>query len=187
MQARRSALRAGQFPFAATLVEIYAELNSLWRLPQKAIDQMMACELETERENLFAISGALPMVRAARLAGWLGQGAVCAITARQGCLSLPAGWLSLESRIVTTSALASPDGLPWGHIYSLMLRRGCIQVTCTLRLIFAIIKTCATVYPIRSSHLCWGLGRAAGRLEVKCQNEHENERPQQRRERLARK
>ena len=40
-----------------TLAEIYAELNRLWQLPAKALEQMVACELATEKENLFAIPG----------------------------------------------------------------------------------------------------------------------------------
>jgi FMN phosphatase YigB (HAD superfamily) len=46
--------------------EIYEELNNLWRLPQAIVQEVMDLELETERENLFAIPGALSMVQAAR-------------------------------------------------------------------------------------------------------------------------
>jgi FMN phosphatase YigB (HAD superfamily) len=46
--------------------EIYEELNSLWRLPQPVVQDVMNLELEAERENLFAIPGALSMVQAAR-------------------------------------------------------------------------------------------------------------------------
>ena len=52
-----------------TLEEIYEELNSLWRLPEAVMRQIISLELETERENLFAIPGARAMVDAARKSG----------------------------------------------------------------------------------------------------------------------
>ncbi|MDB6022892.1 MAG: hypothetical protein JWQ04_2749, partial [Pedosphaera sp.] len=52
-----------------TLAEIYAELNSFWLRPQGVVEQMIACELETESENLFAIPGALALVQAVRKTG----------------------------------------------------------------------------------------------------------------------
>lgn len=52
-----------------TLEEIYEELNSLWRLPEVVVKEIIGIELETERENLFAIPRANLMVNAARKSG----------------------------------------------------------------------------------------------------------------------
>jgi len=52
-----------------TLAEIYKEFNSFWRLPEPLIKQLIAIELETERENFFLVPGAVEMVNAARIAG----------------------------------------------------------------------------------------------------------------------
>lgn len=52
-----------------TLEEIYAELNCLWCLPEVVLRQIIGIELETERENLFAIPGGIAMVDATRKSG----------------------------------------------------------------------------------------------------------------------
>jgi FMN phosphatase YigB (HAD superfamily) len=52
-----------------TLAGIYSELNSFWSLPPTLLEQFIACELETESENLFAIPGTLELVRSARQSG----------------------------------------------------------------------------------------------------------------------
>ena len=52
-----------------SLVEIYAELNRFWLVPERTLREMIDCELQTERENLFAIPGALALVQQARRAG----------------------------------------------------------------------------------------------------------------------
>ena len=51
------------------LEEIYSEMNRLWLLPESVVVQMMALELDAERENLFPIPGAQAMVQKARAAG----------------------------------------------------------------------------------------------------------------------
>jgi len=52
-----------------TLPEIYTELNRLWFLPETTLAQMLNCELETERENLFAIPGMRTLIQRARRSG----------------------------------------------------------------------------------------------------------------------
>jgi FMN phosphatase YigB (HAD superfamily) len=52
-----------------TLKEIYVEMNCLWLFPDAMVEEMIASELEAERENLFAIPGAQTMVQTARGAG----------------------------------------------------------------------------------------------------------------------
>jgi FMN phosphatase YigB (HAD superfamily) len=56
-------------PEEVTLADIYAELNRFWLFPERTLREMMDCELEAERENLFAIPGAFALVELARRAG----------------------------------------------------------------------------------------------------------------------
>jgi len=51
------------------LAEIYQEMNRLWFFPETKLRELMHRELETERENLYAIPGAVKLIEQARQAG----------------------------------------------------------------------------------------------------------------------
>ena len=55
--------RGHKAPGEVTLTEIYKELTSLWPLPEARLARAIQCELETEKEEIFLIPGALEMVQ----------------------------------------------------------------------------------------------------------------------------
>jgi len=62
--------RARQHSYSElSLADIYAGMNQLWFLPKARLQAVMECELETERDNLFAIPGMPDLVQQARRAG----------------------------------------------------------------------------------------------------------------------